>query len=295
MDARKRNGIKFCNGLFLAKWESKGIKIDGEIMSHLRFADDIVVFAETARDVETMVNELASESRKVGLTLNGSKTKIITNGETRDVIIEGERIEYVKDFVYLGQLVSFENPTEKDIQRRIALAWKKYWGLKEIMKNKEIKIDIKKKIFDIAILPSLTYGCQTWALRKEDEEKLAVCQRKIERSMLGLKLSDQIRNKTIRKKTKVIDLKKRIRQLKWNWAGHICRLENSKWTKRVTEWIPLDGKRKQGRPKKRWRDLFVQQCGPEWMRKARARDEWRDLGEAYVTEATTAAAIENQK
>lgn len=221
------------------------------------------------------------------LTLNTSKTKILTNGEkVHDVTIEGGVIEYVKDYVYLGQLVSFENCTEKDIQRRIALAWKKYWGLKEIMKNKGIKTHIKRKVYEIAILPCLTYGCQTWSLRKEDEEKLAVCQRKMERSMLGLKISDKVNNKTIRKRTKIKDVKKQIRLTKWSWAGHVCRLENSRWAKRVTEWIPLEGKRKHGRPRKRWRDIFTLLCGPDWTSKARIRNGWRDLGEAYAAEAT---------
>lgn len=204
------------------------------MLSHLRFADDIVVFAEDAQELETMINELARESKKVGLQLNSSKTKIITNGVTKEVTVEGENIEYVTDYTYLGQLVSFENPSRKDVHRRIAVAWKKYWGYKEIMKNKEINIDVKKKVFDIAILPCLTYGCQTWALRLEDEEKLAICQRKIERSMLGLKVSDKIRNEIIRKRTKVIDSKKRIKQLKWKWAGHLCRLNDSRWTKLAT-------------------------------------------------------------
>ncbi|KAJ8726613.1 hypothetical protein PYW07_001311 [Mythimna separata] len=268
------------------EWDNKGIKVNGELLSHLRFADDIVVFAETATELECMISELAIESKKVGLSLNASKTKIITNGEYQDVIIENAKIEFVDDYVYLGQLVSFENCIEKEINRRIALAWRKYWGLKEIMKSKEISLHIKKKVYETAILPCLVYGCQTWSLRREDEEKIAICQRKMERSMLCIKKLDKIKNEIIRRKTKLTDVKQRIRLLKWNWAGHVCRLECTRWTKRATEWIPLDGKRKQGRQRKRWRDIFTQRCGPNWMQKARDRQAWSDLGEAYAAEAT---------
>ncbi|GBP24561.1 Putative uncharacterized transposon-derived protein F52C9.6 [Eumeta japonica] len=80
---------------------------------------------------------------------------------------------------------------------------------------------IKKKTFDTCILPCITYGCETWALTKQHRDKLARCQRGMERSMLGLKLLDKERSIDIRKKTKVTDILSRIDQLKWRWAGHM--------------------------------------------------------------------------
>ncbi|CAH2245297.1 jg15679 [Pararge aegeria aegeria] len=108
----------------------------------------------------------------------------------------------------------------------------------------------------------------------------------MERSMLGLRVKDRVNNKKIRKKTKLVDVTKRIRILKWNWAGHVCRLQPERWTNKVIEWVPRNETRKRGRPRKRWRDIFHQWCGPDWMRKARDRKLWRDLGEAYAVEAT---------
>lgn len=273
-------------------WDEKGIQIDGEYLSHLRFADDIAVFAESSTSLEVMINEVAIESKKVGLSLNASKTKIITNGNKKQVIVGTNVIEYVNDYVYLGQMVSFQKCTSNEVQRRIAIAWKRYWSLKEIMKNQEVDINIKKKLYEVTILPSLSYGCQCWSLKKEDESKLAICQRKMERSMLGIKLKDKIRNKKIRKKTKLRDVVEVIRSLKWNWAGHMCRMNSKfpdltvRWAKRATEWIPRDMTRARGRPEKRWQDVFVKRAGPNWMTKARDRRLWKELGEAYAREAT---------
>lgn len=268
-------------------WSGKGLNIDGEMLSHLRFADDIIIISDDPTELECMVNELAKESEKVGLAINSSKTKIITNGPKQDIVVGGEKIEYVNKFVYLGQSISFDNNVENEVQRRIALAWKKYWSFREIMKNKQVNIRVKKKLYDSAILPCLTYGSQTWSLKIEEEEELRICQRKMERSMLGIRIKDKIRNKKIRKITKLADVVKRIRQLKWKWAGHVCRMENSRWTKKVIEWIPRDGRRSRGRPRKRWQDIFAQRCGQDWMRKARNRHLWKELGEAYAEEATT--------
>jgi hypothetical protein len=233
-----------------------------------------------------MVNELARESKKVGLALNATKTKIITNGRDQIIAVDGETIEYVSEYIYLGQSISFTDQTEKEINRRIAIAWKKYWSLKEIMKNKDIDIRIKSKLYDIAILPSLTYGCQTWTLRKKEENKLAVHQRRMERSMLSIKISDKIKNCTIRKKTKVTDILEKIRNLKWKWAGHACRMPCDRWARKLVEWVPRNGQRNKGRPRKRWEDIFKEKCGPEWRRQARDRDRWRKLGEAFAAEAT---------
>lgn len=268
-------------------WHEKGLRIDGKYISHLRFADDIIIFAENLNEIKTMMQELARESEKVGLLMNLSKTKAMTNGTEKSLTIDGENIEFVRDYIYLGQLISFENRTENDINRRIAIAWKKFWNLKEIMKNKEINIEIKRKLYETVILPCLTYGCQCWSLRKSDECKLAICQRKMERSMLGIKQKDKINNHIIRKITKLTDIIKRIRILKWSWAGHICRMENTRWTKIITEWLPRDGKRSRGKQKKRWADIFVEKYGPTWMKKGRDRELWKAQGEAYARKATT--------
>lgn len=268
-------------------WEKQGIKINGEYLSHLRFADDIAIFAEESTQLQKMVNELARESKKVGLFLNATKTKIITNGTYQTINVQGQSIEYVSQYIYLGQSVSFLDQTESEINRRIATAWKKYWSLKEIMKNRDINIKIKSKLYNIVILPCLTYGCQTWSLRKKDENKLSVHQRKMERSMLGIKLLDKIKNSIIRKKTQVTDIHYQIRNLKWKWAGHVCRMPCNRWARKLIEWIPLDKKRKKGRPRRRWEDTFTEMCGPMWRRKARDRESWKKLGEAYAIEATS--------
>ncbi|CAH2237403.1 jg11259 [Pararge aegeria aegeria] len=71
--------------------------------------------------------------------------------------------------------------------------------------------------------------------------------KKNERSMLGLRVKDRVNNKKIRKKTKLVDVTKRIRIFKWNWAGHVCRLQPERWTKKVTEWVPRNETRKRGK------------------------------------------------
>ncbi|KAJ2938173.1 hypothetical protein O0L34_g18513 [Tuta absoluta] len=106
-------------------WSQKGIRINGHLLNHLRFADDIVIFAETPRDLELMMCSLDEESSKVGLELNTSKTKAMSNSQKRPININGKRIEYVDNYVYLGKQISFSKTSnEEEVLRRSNLAWK---------------------------------------------------------------------------------------------------------------------------------------------------------------------------
>lgn len=263
-------------------WDRYGLMINGENLSHLRFADDLIIFSHSKDNLQIMLKELDIESRKVGLTMNLEKTKVMTNGEQESPIyIIDKLIEYVNEYVYLGQIISPIDLTTKEIERRIGHAWKSYWSLKEIMKNTEISMTVKRKLFNTCIMPVLTYGCQTWALTKSHTRKLEVCQNAIERSMLGKKKSDRIRTTVIKEHTKLKDVITTIRNLKWKWTGHIIRGKN-KWSKTITHWYPRDKTRKRGRPPKRWIDEIRTLAGSLWTRTARDRTIWRGLGEAFA-------------
>ena len=111
----------------------------------------------------------------------------------------------------------------KEIDKRITLGWKKYWSLKEVMKNNDFSMSLKRRVFESCVLPSITYGCETWVLTKAHIQKLQVCQRAMERSMLGIKIKDKIRNTIIRERTEVIDIIDKICRQKWRWAEHMAR------------------------------------------------------------------------
>ena len=79
--------------------------------------------------------------------------------------------------------------------------------------------------------------------------------------MLKAKLKDKIPCREIRAKTNIKDVVKFAAKQKWKWAGHVARLNDNRWTKRITDWQPRYGKRSRGRQAKRWRDDIVQMKG----------------------------------
>ncbi|CAG9137409.1 unnamed protein product [Plutella xylostella] len=107
----------------------------------------------------------------------------------------------------------------------------------------------------MCILPVLTYGAQTWSLTEYQKSKLKVCQRAMERTILGVRRIDRIRNTMLRSSTRITDVGAQTAKLKWAWAGHVCRMHPDRWARIVTEcWVPSDGRRRRGRPRRRWRD-----------------------------------------
>ncbi|CAG9094113.1 unnamed protein product [Plutella xylostella] len=262
-------------------WHQYGISIDGEILTHLRFADDVVILSEDHENIVEMLTAMEIESQKVGLYMNKSKTKIMTNGEEKNTTIGSGNIEYVKEYIYLGQLISFDNAISKEIDRRITLGWKKYWLHKDIFKS-NLPVHLKQKLMESAVLPTVTYGCQTWPLTKNIIRKLNTFQRSAERSMLGIKLRDKVRCSVIRSITKVRDIVEMVCALKWKWAGHVARYTDNRWSERVLNWYPRDNPRSRGRQKRRWVDDIVRVAGNTWQRQARQRGQWKDMEEAFT-------------
>ena len=130
-----------------------------------------------------------------------------------------------------------------EIRRRIAAGWGAFEKHRDIMKS-NMPMCLKRKVYNQCIQAALTYGCQTWALTKRMQERLRTTQKSMERAMIGITRRDRKTNVWVRQQTGTQDIIARIKQLKWQWAGHVARASDNRWTKIVTEWIPLENKRK---------------------------------------------------
>lgn len=263
-------------------WSQSGLYIKGTFLSHLRFADDLVLLSESSTQLQYMIGTLHIASVKVGLEMNLTKTKTMTNSWRRPITINGEPLEYVDQYIYLGKRISFDkNNNELEIERRVQYTWNKYWSLKEIFKS-NLPIATKTKVMNSSLLPCLTYGCQTWKFTTKLKHKLITCQRGLERSMLKIRKLDKVRHTKIRSITKATNALSYTQKLKWKWAGHVARLKDERWTKKVTFWKGPLGKRSKGRPLTRWEDEIIRAAGPNWQEKAQDRDKWTFLEEAFT-------------
>eukprot|EP00795_Rhopilema_esculentum_P006542 gene6542-12026_t len=89
----------------------------------------------------------------------------------------------------------------KEIDERVTSAWKRFGQYSTFLRDQRMPMCLKRKIMNTVILPSMTYGAETWSLTNRQREKLAVTQRSMERSMLGVTRRDKIRNEDLRSRT----------------------------------------------------------------------------------------------
>jgi hypothetical protein len=266
-------------------WSQMGININGEYLNHLRFADDIVLLSENHKDLIYMIEKLNIHSQECGLDMNFEKTCAMTNGEEKNICIQNTNINYVPEYKYLGQIISLDGRYVDEVDRRIKKAWNAYWAHKYIFKSK-LDIKLKKTAIDTVVTPTLLYGCQTWAITKNIIDRIQKFQRAVERSLLGVKIKDKLKNTCIRKMTNIVDAAEMFCRLKWRWAGHTARTNDDRWSEKILHWYPRGAERPRGRPRRRWRDDIVEEAGITWTRIANERELWSNMEEAYVQKWT---------
>ncbi|GFN77097.1 protein sidekick-1 [Plakobranchus ocellatus] len=234
-------------------------------------------------NMEEQLNVLNNISLESGLKMHKGKTKYMNNFESnKDITIDKETIEKVESYKYLGQTTYLKETTKEEVTCRIRAGWSCFGRNREIFLDDKMPISLKRQVYDQCVLPTMTYGCQTWSLTKATTQKLRVAQRAMERKILGIKLADRVKCSEIRKRTQIQDIVDFVAKQKWKWAGHVARFKDNRWTLRVTEWQPRNGKRSRGRQARRWRDDIVKTRGNTWSRDARDRDEWKRDAEGYI-------------
>ena len=125
--------------------------------------------------------------------------------------------------MYLGQNICLQDTNQtQEINRRIRLGWAKFGKLNSIMKG-DLPICLKTKVYNQCVIPTITYGSETWTTSPKMENKIRTTQRAMERAMVGITKRDRWRNESLRKKTKVQDIIQTIKTFKWRWAGHLAR------------------------------------------------------------------------
>ena len=200
----------------------------------------------------------------------------------RKITIDNNEIEEVDHYIYLGQRISMETSSkEQEIKRRITLGWQAFGRASAIFKNKEIPTCLKRQVYNQCIIPTVTYGSETWNLTKIQTMKLRSMQRAHERIMLNITWGDHKTAEWIREQTKLRDNLETISKAKWTWAGHLTRRTDNRWTTKLTFWQPRGHTRNKGRPKFRWRD-DLDKFRKHWHRDASDRLRWRQMGKAYV-------------
>ena len=123
-----------------------GIKIAGRNINNVRYADDTTLMAESEEELRNLVMRVKEESAKNGLKLNIKKTKIMATGPITSWEIEGEDMEVVTDFTFLGSMIAADGESSHKIKRRLLLGRKAMTNLNSILKSRDITLPTKVRI-----------------------------------------------------------------------------------------------------------------------------------------------------
>ena len=123
-----------------------GIKIARRNINNLRYADDITLMAESEEKLKSLMMKMKVESEKVGLKLNTQKTKIMVSGPIISWEIDGETVETVSDFIFLGSKITADGDCSHEIKRRLLLGRKVLTNLDSILKSRDISLPAKVRL-----------------------------------------------------------------------------------------------------------------------------------------------------
>ena len=148
------------------------IKIAWRNISNLRYADDTTLMAESEEELKSLLMRVKEESEKVGLKLKIQKTKIMASGPMSSWEIDGERVETVAKFIYLGSKITADGECSQDIKRCFLLGRKVMTSLDSMLKSRDITLLTKVCLVKAMVFPVVMYGCENWTIKKLSTEEL---------------------------------------------------------------------------------------------------------------------------
>ena len=148
-----------------------GIKIAGKNINNLRYADDITLMAES-EELKSLLMNVKEESEKIGLKLNIQKTKIMASGSITSWEIDGETVEIVSDFTFLGSKITADGDCSHEIKRCLLLGRKVMTNLNSILKSRDITLPTKVYQVKAMVFPVVMYGCESWTVRRAECRKI---------------------------------------------------------------------------------------------------------------------------
>ena len=139
-----------------------GIKIARRNINNLRYGDDTTLMAKSEEELNSLVKKVKNESEKVGLNLNIQKTKIMASSPITSWQRDGETIETVTDFIFLGSKITAGGDCSHEIKRCLLLGRKVTTNLDSILKSRDITLPTKVHLVKAMVFPVVMYGCENW-------------------------------------------------------------------------------------------------------------------------------------
>ena len=145
-----------------------GLKIARRNINNFRYADDTTFMAEIKEELKSLLMKVKEESEKVDLKLNIQKTKVMSSGFITAWQIDGETMETVRDFIFLGSRITADGDCNHGIKSRLLFSRKAMTNLDSILKSRDITLPTKVRLVEAMVFPIIVYGCESWTKKKAE-------------------------------------------------------------------------------------------------------------------------------
>uniref|UniRef100_A0A8C2ZPF1 Reverse transcriptase domain-containing protein n=1 Tax=Cyclopterus lumpus TaxID=8103 RepID=A0A8C2ZPF1_CYCLU len=228
-------------------------------IASLLFADDVVLFASSDRDLQHSLGRFAAECEAAGMRVSTSKSEaMVLCRKLADCSLQvgANCLPQAKEFKYLGVLFTSEGKVEREVDRRIgAAAAVKQALYRSILVKRELSRKAKLSIYWSVYVPTLTYGHELWVVTERTRSRIQAAEMSFLRRVAGLSLRDRVRSSDIRGELGVESLLLRVERSQLRWFGHLVRMPPGRLPLEVFRARPT-GRRPRGRPRTRWRDYI---------------------------------------
>ena len=144
-----------------------GIKIAGRNINNLRYADDTTVMTESEKEPKSLMMKVKEENEKAGLKLNIQNTKIMASSPITSWLIDGQKMETVTDFIFLGSKITADGDYSHEIKRCLLLG-ESYEQLRQHIKKQRHYFANKVMVVKAMAFPVVMYGCESWTIKKAE-------------------------------------------------------------------------------------------------------------------------------
>ncbi|VDO88757.1 unnamed protein product, partial [Schistosoma curassoni] len=217
------------------QWTSK-MQLDD-----LDFAGDLALLSQSQKQMQEKTNSVAAASVAVGLNIHKGKSKILRYNTAciNPIKIDGDDLEDVKNFTYLGSIIDEHGGSDADVKAWIGKARAAYLQLKKIRNSKQLSTNTKVRIFNTNVnTVLLSTGAETWRTTKAIIQKTQVFINSCLRKILRIRWPDTISNSLLWERTNQISVEEEVRKKRWKRIGHILRKAPNYVTSLALTWNP---------------------------------------------------------